>query len=174
VAWSSSTPTLSDGHVYTLGATGIVNALDAGDGAVVWSRNVATDTSTEIPYWGFSGSPVVAGEVVIAAAAGTLVAYDRFTGDPRWTGPAGGVSYSSPHLLTIDGAEQVLLLVLSEKGALALVEATSNRFTELARMAAIEGKTWNHRYWSVTSCWFATTRRWPPSGCLADQLDRPR
>src|SRR5262249_13114525 len=31
-----ATPALGHGHVYTLGATGIVNALDTGDGAVVW------------------------------------------------------------------------------------------------------------------------------------------
>ncbi len=109
------TPTLSDGRVYTLGATGILNALDADNGAVVWSRNAASDTSTKVPDWGFSSSPLVVDDVVIVAVAGQLVAYDLATGDPRWFGPAGGDGYSSPHLMTIDGVAQILLL--SEAGA---------------------------------------------------------
>jgi outer membrane protein assembly factor BamB len=105
-----ATPTLSNGRVYTLGATGILNALDAGDGSVLWSRNPASDTGTEVPGWGFAGSPLVVGGVVVVATAGKLAAYDLATGDPRWTGPAGGDGYSSPHLVTIDGVAQVLLL----------------------------------------------------------------
>ena len=49
-------------------------------------------------------------DVVIVAAAGTLAAYDLATGEPRWFGPDGGGGYSSPHLVTIDGVAQILLL----------------------------------------------------------------
>jgi outer membrane protein assembly factor BamB len=104
------TPTLHNGRVYTFGATGILNALDASTGKVLWSRNVATETKTEIPFWGFSSSPLVIDDVVIIAASGQLVGYDATTGNQKWVGPSAGGSYSSPHLVTIDGVAQVLLL----------------------------------------------------------------
>jgi outer membrane protein assembly factor BamB len=116
------TPTLSNGRVYALGATGILNALNAADGAVVWSRDAAADAEgtvtmggakTRIPDWGFASSPLVVDDVVIVAVAGQLIGYDLATGRPRWFGPAGGTSYSSPHLVTIDGVAQVLLVSAS-------------------------------------------------------------
>jgi outer membrane protein assembly factor BamB len=105
-----ATPAVHRGRVYALGATGILNALDAGHGALLWSRNVASDTDHEVPTWGFAGSPLVEGDMVIVAAAGTLVAYDLATGNRRWSGPSYGGSYSSPHRATIDGVVQILLL----------------------------------------------------------------
>jgi outer membrane protein assembly factor BamB len=104
------TPTLSADRVYTLGATGILNALDADDGAVSWSRNAASDAGVGVPNWGFSSSPLVFGDLVIVAASGTLIGYDMATGTPRWLARSGGGSYSSPHLVTIDGIPQVLLV----------------------------------------------------------------
>jgi outer membrane protein assembly factor BamB len=103
------TPTLSNGRVYTFGATGILNALNTRDGAVVWSRNAASDAGTKVPQWGLASSPLVVDDVVIVYA-GKLVAYDIVTGHPRWFGQAGGVSYSSPQRVTIDGVAQVLML----------------------------------------------------------------
>ena len=105
------TPTLSGGRVYTLGGTGIVNVLNAADGSVVWSRNAATDTGAKTPMWGFAGSPLVIDDLVVVAASGRLVAYELATGAPRWFGPkVGGGGYSSPHLVTVSGVPQVVLL----------------------------------------------------------------
>lgn len=105
-----ATPTLSNGRVYAFGATGILNALDASTGALVWSRDVAADANKRVPMWGFSSSPLVIGDLVVIAASGKLAAYDIASGKPTWFGPDLPGSYSSPHLATIDGVDQILLL----------------------------------------------------------------
>jgi outer membrane protein assembly factor BamB len=110
-----STPTFHNGIIYTLGATGVLNALNATDGRVIWSRNAVADTNKKHSGWGYSSSPLVLEDHVIIAVVGQLVAYDIETGNPSWFGPDGGDSYSSPHLLTIDGIKQIVLL--SGKGA---------------------------------------------------------
>jgi outer membrane protein assembly factor BamB len=104
------TPAIAGDRVYAIGATGIVNALDARTGARIWVRNVSADTGTSIPGWGFASSPLVVGDVVIIAAGGQLIAYDTSSGDQRWVGQSGGSGYSSPHLATIDGVSQALLM----------------------------------------------------------------
>jgi len=118
------TPTVHNGRVYTMGATGIVNALDANTGARVWSRNAATDTGKEIPGWGLTSSPLAIGDVVILAVAGQLIAYDAATGKTRWTGQTGGGGYSSPHPATIGGVPQVLLIRGSRTVAVAPADGT--------------------------------------------------
>jgi outer membrane protein assembly factor BamB len=105
-----ATPTVIAGRLYASGATGVLNALDATTGAVLWSHDVAADAKTKVPMWGFASSPLVVDDLVIVAASGTLAAYDAVTGKLRWVGPHHTGSYSSPHLLTVDGVEQVVLL----------------------------------------------------------------
>jgi outer membrane protein assembly factor BamB len=98
-----------------------VNALDAANGAVVWTRNAPSDTGAKLPGWGFASSPLVVDDLVIVAASGRLAGYDLSTGAPRWLGPHAGGSYSSPQLLTIGGVAQVLLL--SGDGAISVAPA---------------------------------------------------
>jgi outer membrane protein assembly factor BamB len=119
------TPTVHDGRVYAMGATGIVNALDATTGAVIWSRNAATDTGAPMPGWGYTGSPLLVGDAAIVATSGRLVSYDIATGNPRWTHTTGGSGYSSPHLVTIDGVAQILLL--TGNGATSVAPADGTR-----------------------------------------------
>ena len=63
-----ATPTIHKDRVYAHGATGMLNALDAHTGKVIWSHNTSTDTSREVPMWGISSSPLVIDDVVIVSA----------------------------------------------------------------------------------------------------------
>ncbi len=67
-----------------------------------------------------------------------LACIDLADGMRTWKGGR----YGSGQLVLL--AEQGLLLVVSEEGELALVKASAEGFTELARMPGIAGKTWNH------------------------------
>ena len=109
-----ATPAYADGHVYTLGAKGLVNCFDAFTGSRIWSHDISQDAGAPLPQWAFSGSPLVSGDLVIVFAGGPgekqLLAYRATTGSPAWSVAAGQLSYSSPQLAAIDGTPQILLL----------------------------------------------------------------
>lgn len=133
-----ATPTFAGGRLFTLGATGLLNCLDAGSGERLWSRNVAADAGAETPIWGFASSPlVIEGLVVVFAGSDaerggetekspqsekTLLAYRTDSGQPAWEAPAGKISYSSPQAVAIGGETQILFA--SELGLTAFEPAS--------------------------------------------------
>ncbi len=68
----------------------------------------------------------------------SLVCIDIENGTRKWKGGR----YGRGQLILL--ADQNLLLVISEKGDLVLIEANPEQYTELTNFPAIEGKTWNH------------------------------
>lgn len=106
-----ATPTFVDGQLFTMGATGTVQCIDASTGKAVWSRDIADDTGAATPTWGFSSSPLVLDDLVIVFSGQegqAAVAYDRATGDLVWASGAAGHGYSSGQLAVLSGVPQVL------------------------------------------------------------------
>jgi outer membrane protein assembly factor BamB len=108
-----ATPTVADGRVYTVGATGLLNCLDGATGKALWSLDILVDNGAENLQHGVCGSPLVAEGRVIVSPTGrngiSLAAYDCQTHKRLWQGGCDQASYSSPLLAEVDGVRQVLL-----------------------------------------------------------------
>jgi len=109
-----ATPTIDRGRVFTLGATGILNAFDLATGRRMWRRDVTVDHDSPTPDWGRSSSPLAVDDFVVVMAGGqsdrSLVAYNRDSGQPVWHAGSDAISYSSPHLATVAGVRQIVAL----------------------------------------------------------------
>jgi len=116
-----STPTIQDGKVYTLGATGILLCLDGSTGDVVWRDDlfqrygVAREDALKAVAWGRSNSPLIVDELVVVPAGGpkngkhvSLAAFDRTSGELVWQAGDRQVSYASPVLATMAGRRQII------------------------------------------------------------------
>ena len=110
-----ATPTVHDGRVYAVGATGsfvCVENADAGPTPkVLWKHDLAAEFRAPVPTWGFASSPLIEGDLVLVqpgGKGGSVAAFDRKTGDLRWTAGTDPVGYSSPVAATIAGVRQVV------------------------------------------------------------------
>ena len=84
----TATPVVENGRVYFGDWAGNAYALDAATGEEVWKKSVHRPENTDTaPWYGFTGSGAMAGDVfVLASAAGGGFAYglDADTGEVRW------------------------------------------------------------------------------------------
>lgn len=107
------TPTFHAGRIYSQGATGKLNCLNAATGKLIWTRDIVADTGAKIPMWGFSSSPLVVEGLVSVFAGGldgkAVVAYQADSGKLAWTAGTGELSYCSTQLSKVCGVEQLLI-----------------------------------------------------------------
>lgn len=113
-----ATPTVDGNRVYTVGATGLFLCLEAPAAAgqaprVVWQHDLPGEFEAKAPQWGYACSPLLDGERVVVQPGGrkgAVVAFDKATGEVRWTAGKNPAGYSSPVAATIHGVPLVFAL----------------------------------------------------------------
>lgn len=136
-----ASPLVHDGKVYSLGIAGWLECLDLKDGSEVWHVNlpaefgsrealpggrayvngdvdvivpVAKDQGAPVPLFGYTGSPVISGDLLITSVGGqnggTIMAFHKNTGKVIWKSLTENVSYSSPIVATLAGVPQVVAM----------------------------------------------------------------
>ena len=110
-----ATPTIHDGRVYTLGATGIFLCLEAapkdGKARLLWRHNLLNEYEAKLPKWGVASSPLVVDDLVIVQPGGkkgSVVAFDRVSGEQKWAALDDLSGYSSPVFTSAAGVRQVV------------------------------------------------------------------
>src|SRR5262245_46332566 len=104
-----STPTYSDGRLFTLGISGIVTAFDAQTGKILWQKPKGT---TEPLYHTAQSALVDRGVVILHIGGdkeGALTAFDPATGAVKWSWTGDAPAYGSPIVAEVGGARQVIL-----------------------------------------------------------------
>ncbi len=116
---------LDDGVVYTFSRNGDLHCLDAKTGAKKWHVNVMKQFGAKNIRWGFAGSPVIAGNMVLVNACTHGIALDKNTGAKIWAGPPGKCGYASPVVFASGGKK--LVATFGEKGVYGVDLASGRR-----------------------------------------------
>lgn len=120
-----ATPTVDGGRVYMMASLIHLFCFDARSGEVIWKEELHHK-----PNWGYAGSALVDGELVIVQAGGdegSLRALDKKTGKLVWQCGDDPAGYATPYPFTLDGRRYVcgftgasVIIAERDTGALAL------------------------------------------------------
>lgn len=110
---SRCTPTIDGDRLYALGTGGDLVCIELSTQNVVWHKNLKKDFDGHVMSgWGYSESPLVDGDRVIATPGGksaTLVALNKNNGDVIWKSQVpqeDGAAYASVIIANVGGMKQ--------------------------------------------------------------------
>jgi len=110
-----STPLVHRGVVYALGPRGRFVAVALESGAALWSHDLVADFGAKAPDYGFTTTPIAAGDLVILQIGGgeqghAIGGFDARTGALRWSAGEQGAEYQSPMVMTLAGRSQLVVV----------------------------------------------------------------
>ncbi len=106
-----STPLVDGRIVFAIGTQGLLLAANKETGVPLWRRDLVKDFGSDLPSYGYSSSPLVAGDKLVIEAGGkdaAFVALDKKTGEVVWSAENDRPAYSSPIHVSIAGVDQVV------------------------------------------------------------------
>jgi outer membrane protein assembly factor BamB len=128
---SRSTPTLDGKFLYAFGSDGDLACLEAGNGKMIWQKNVRKDFGGKAGIWAYSESPLIDGDSVVVTPGGseaTVLKLNKRTGAVIWKSavPEGDAAgYSSLVVAEAAGGRQYVQFM--EKGLVG-VDAATGKF----------------------------------------------
>jgi outer membrane protein assembly factor BamB len=119
-----ATPAWDDGRVFALGALGELRVVDAATGTLVWRTDILADNGADNVEWAMAASPLVVDDLVIVLPGGpngrSVVAYDKRTGQRRWSALDDDQAYTAPMVATLNGRRQLVIVSARRAAGLTL------------------------------------------------------
>lgn len=137
-------PTEDEDRLYVMTARGELFCLRTSNGERLWQKNYPRDFGSPRPRWAFGDRPLVDGEALICAPAGTngsVVALNKRTGDVIWKLQVPDPvleSYAATVVMEVEGVRQYVVFL---GGGLTGIEAKEGRV--LWRYSGTEGRLAN-------------------------------
>jgi outer membrane protein assembly factor BamB len=128
-----ATPTVQGDQLVAVGAAGKLLCLKL-DGnnppTLLWEHDLLAEFDARIPRWGVACSPLIEGDLVIVQTGGkrgSVVAFDKTSGQLRWSAGTNPSGYSSPVAATI-GPHRMILALTGD--ALLAIRASDGQVTD--------------------------------------------
>jgi outer membrane protein assembly factor BamB len=91
-----ATPSIDGENVYTLSKRGHLFCFKATDGKIVWQKNLMEELGVGKPRWGFAGSPLVRGDLLLLNVGEAGTAVEKSTGKIVWRSATNAAGYATP------------------------------------------------------------------------------
>ena len=107
--YTGSTPAVDHGKVYVISRMGLVHALTADSGKLIWKRDLIAEFNGKRAEWDMNISPVVDGDRLIVMPGGpdtSVVTLNKQTGELIWQGKGGEPGYATPLITELDGRKE--------------------------------------------------------------------